>query len=315
MPNLTPLVQVGPYWIIGDAAAIAFCLAPALWAARLTATDRSPKRRSMFHVLGWGGYITLVIPIAVLSYVGRPLSDIYRLPESLPDWCLAAAGLFLLFIGVAATAEFARVGDGTPIPFDPPKRVVVSGPYSFMANPMQIISAFFMAVLALYAHSWGIALIALMFAIFDTIYATWYNRAHIALAMPEAWSNYRGSVKEWRMRWQPHLGGEAEILISPSGPARAVWDRTWPSLSRRLSGRFVVASEPRKSFWRLIYRRPADGVEDHGVRAAARILEHGPAPLAVLAWLIRFPYLGGAAQRLSWLAILVWRRWEARQAA
>ena len=77
----------------------------------------------------------------------------------------------------------------------------------------------------------------------------------------------------------------------------------------------MVLSEPRTSFWRLIYRRPADGVEDHGVRAAARILEHGPAPLAMLAWLIRFPYLGGAAQRLSWLAILVWRRREARKAA
>ena len=315
MPNLQPLVEVGPYWIAGDAAAMTLCLAPALWVARLTATDRSPKRRAMFHVLGWGGYITLVIPIAVLFHAGRPLADIYRVPSSLPDWCLAAAGLFLLFIGVAATAEFARVGDGTPIPFDPPKRVVVSGPYAFMANPMQIISAFFMAVLALYARSWGIALVALMFAIFDTVYATWYNRAHIALAMPDAWSRYRVAVKEWRMRWQPHLGGEAEIVIGPSGPARTIWDLIWPWLSRRLAGRFVVVNEPRKSFWRLIYRRPADGVEDHGVRAVARILEHGPAPLAMLAWAIRFPYLGGAAQRLSWLAIVAWRRWEARAAA
>ena len=82
----------------------------------------------------------------------------------------------LLFIGIAATVEFARVGDGTPIPFDPPKRVVTSGPYAFTANPMQIISAFFMAILALYARSWGLAFVALMFAIFDTVYATWYNR-------------------------------------------------------------------------------------------------------------------------------------------
>jgi len=315
MPNLAPLVEVGPNWLVGDAVAMALCLAPSLWAARLTATDRDPRRRAMFHVLGWGGYITLVIPISVSSYLGQPLAEIYRLPSSLSDWCLVAVGLFLLFIGIAATAEFARVGDGTPIPFDPPKRVVTSGPYAIMANPMQIISAFFMAVLALYTRSWGIALVALMFAIFDTVYATWYNRAHIALAMPDAWSSYRAAVKEWRMRWRPHVGGDAEILISPSGPARIVWDRTWPWLSRCLSGRLVVLSEPRTSFWRLIYRRPADGVEDHGVRAAARILEHGPAPLAMLAWLIRFPYLGGAAQRLSWLAILVWRRREARKAA
>jgi hypothetical protein len=192
--------------------------------------------------------------------------------------------------------------------------VVTSGPYAFMANPMQIISAFFMAVLALYARSWGLALIALMFAIFDTVYATWYNRAHIALAMPDAWSRYRSSVKEWRMRWQPHVDAEAEILISPAGPARAVWDCAWPWFSRHLRGRFVVSSGPLATFGRLTYRRVADGVEDHGVRAAARILEHAPAPLAMIAWAIRFPYLGGAVQRLSWLAILLWRKHAMREA-
>jgi len=308
MPRLAPLVALGPFWIVGDAVAMILCLAPALWLARLTVEDRNPRRRAMFHVLGWGGYVALVIPVCVFAYAEQPLPDLYRLPVSVGDWLLAAGGFFLLFVGIAAAAEFANVGQGTPIPFDPPKRVVATGPYAFMANPMQIISAFFMLALALYARSFGLALIALMFAIFDTVYATWYNRAHIALAMPDAWSRYRSSVKEWRLRWRPHVAADAEILISPSGPARAVWDRIWPWLARRLQGRFTVRSVPREDFWRLTYRRPADGVEDHGVRAAARILEHGPAPLAVAAWLIRMPYLGGAAQRLSWLAILVWRR-------
>lgn len=308
MPNLSPLVATGSGWIAGDAVAMALCLAPALWAAKLTRTDRNPRRRAMFHVLGWGGYLTLVIPVCVLSYVGRPLDDFYHAPAGIFEWCLVIAGLFLLFIGVSATAEFARVGHGTPIPFDPPKRVVTSGPYAFMANPMQIISAFFMALLALYARSWSLAFIAAMFAIFDTVYATWYNRAHIALAMPAAWSRYRVAVKEWQWRWRPHVDAEAEIMISTAGPARVVWDALWPRLSRHLSGHFVVRDLPREKAGRLSYRRPADGVEDHGVKAAARIVEHGPAPLAMIGWLIRFPYLGGAADRLSWLAIIVWRR-------
>ena len=75
-----------------------------------------------------------------------------------------------------------------------------------------------------------------------------------------------------------------------------------------MRGRFTVRAEPRATFLRLTYKRAADGVEDSGVMAAARILEHGPMPLAMLAWLIRFPYFGGALQRLSLLAIFVWRR-------
>ncbi len=86
---------------------------------------------------------------------------------------------------------------------------MTSGPYAFTANPMQIISAFFMAVLALYARSWGLAFIALMFAIFDAVYATWYNRAHIANAMPQPWSDYRMAVAN---------GGSAGSRISPTRP-------------------------------------------------------------------------------------------------
>jgi hypothetical protein len=240
--------------------------------------------------------------------VGAPLSALYHLPITALDWCLAGMGLLLLFVGIAATTEFAGVGGGTPIPFDPPKRVVTSGPYAFTANPMQIISAFFMAVLALYARSWGLALVALMFAVFDTIYATWYNRAHIAIAMPGEWSSYRGAVREWRMRWRPHVAEEAHVVISAVGPSRFVWDRVWPWLSPRLEGRFRIEMASADTVTRLIYRRTESGVEDHGMKGLARILEHGPVPLAVIGWLMRFPYLGGCLQRVSGLTIMIWRR-------
>jgi protein-S-isoprenylcysteine O-methyltransferase Ste14 len=308
MPYLSPLVALDPNWLAGDAAAMAICLTPALWIARLTRDDRLPKRRAMFHVLGWGGYMTLVIPACVLAYTGRTMTDLYRLPTGATDWCLLAAGLLLLFVGIAATAEFARVGEGTPIPFDPPKRIVVSGPYALVANPMQIISAFFMALLALYARSWGLALVAAMFAAFDAVYATWYNRAHIAKAMPDAWSRYRGDVDEWRINWSPRVGTDAFITISPSGPARWIWDRCWPRVVPHLNGNIVVDSEPRGHFVRLTYRRPGASIEDTGIKALGRILEHAPLPFAMLGWAIRFPYLGGALQRLSWVWISVWRR-------
>ena len=309
MPALEPLVSLGPGWLAGEVAAIALCLYPALLLAKLTREDRRAKRRAMFHTLGWGGYMALVLPACTLAYEGRGLGALYRLPAQPMDWLLIGGAAFLLFIGVAATAEFARAGDGTPIPLDPPKRVVVTGPYAFIANPMQVISAAVMLMFAAYAQSWGLALVGTMFVVFDTVYATWYNRAHIAHAMPAAWRGYRGAVGEWRMRWLPHAPGDAQVVISPDGPARWVWDRGWPWLSRRLTGSITVLSEQRPRFHRLVYRLPERGIEETGMRAAARILEHGPVPLAVLGWLIRFPYLGGALQRLSWLVIFVWRRY------
>jgi protein-S-isoprenylcysteine O-methyltransferase Ste14 len=307
MPGLAPLVEVGPDWWVGDAVAMALCLAPALWFARLTREDRLPRRRAMFHSLGWGGYMVLVLPACALTCTGRGLADLYRLPATGAEGALLAAVAFLLFVGVAATAEFARAGDGTPIPLDPPKRVVVTGPYAFVANPMQVISAAVMLMFAAYARSWALALVGAMFFVFDTVYATWYNRAHISRAMPAAWGAYRGEVDEWRLRWRPHAPGAAQVEIAPDGPARRVWDRGWPWLSRHLVGRLAVRTVARGEFTRLTYRLPERGIEEVGIRAVARILEHGPLPLAVLGWLLRFPYLGGALQRLSALVLSTWR--------
>ena len=81
-------------------------------------------------------------------------------------------------------------------------------------------------------------------------------------------------------------------------------------MARHLVGIADVRTADRATFQRLVYRRPGAGIEDTGMRAAGRILEHGPLPIAVVGWLLRFPYLGGALQRLSGLVILVYRRYR-----
>lgn len=308
MPILNPLVTLGANWWIGEIAAMVICLIPALWFSALTREDRNPKRRAMFHVLGWGGYMAFVLPVCALVFEGTALSALYRLPVGALDWIVFVLAALLLFIGISATAEFARNGHGTPIPFDPPKRVVSSGPYAFTANPMQIISAAFMFMLAIYARSWSLAFIASMFAIFDAAYATWYNSANIAKAMPGEWDRYRSKVDEWRVRWRPHIHGNAEVTISGLGPSKAIWDWLWPRLSKKLEGRITLNIAPLTSHKRLTYKRVEDGIEETGIAAVGRLFEHGPAPLAILGLLLRFPYLGGALDRVSSLCIFVWRK-------
>lgn len=312
MPLLEPLVTLGHYWLIGDGVAITFGLVAGLLAAKLTREDRYPRRRANFHVLGWGGYMCLVLPLAALMYEAQPLSALYRWPNGPIDFVIVGIGALLLFVGICATAEFARSGDGTPIPYDPPKRVVKSGPYAFNANPMQIISAAFMAMLALYAQSYAIAFIAMMFLVFDGIYAAHYNRVHIAHAMPVEWSNYRGHVADWLVRWRPYVEGEAIVTIAPSGPARRIWPRVWPWLSTKLHGAIAVREHERLGNGRLTYTNQHTGIEATGTKAFGHILEHGSLPFAVIGWLIRFPYLGGGLQRLSALIILVYRRYALR---
>ena len=50
-------------------------------------------------------------------------------------WIIVAVGAF---IGVPCVLAFAWRGLGTPAPFDPPRRLVISGPYRWVRNPMYV---------------------------------------------------------------------------------------------------------------------------------------------------------------------------------
>src|SRR5438046_1611068 len=52
-----------------------------------------------------------------------------------PGWIVAAAGLLML---AACAWNFAWRGLGTPAPFDPPRQLVVTGPYRYVRNPMYL---------------------------------------------------------------------------------------------------------------------------------------------------------------------------------
>src|SRR5512142_1653172 len=50
-------------------------------------------------------------------------------------WLIVAIGAV---IGLPCVWEFAWRGLGTPAPFDPPRKLVISGPYRYVRNPMYV---------------------------------------------------------------------------------------------------------------------------------------------------------------------------------
>src|SRR5690242_16174804 len=80
-----------------------------------------------FFVLGWLFPAFLKIRASSVS----PSGSGWRLLGAVP----LLIGLAIMFWCVA---NFVVVGKGTPAPFDPPRRLVVSGPYCYLRNPMYV---------------------------------------------------------------------------------------------------------------------------------------------------------------------------------
>jgi protein-S-isoprenylcysteine O-methyltransferase Ste14 len=78
------------------------------------------------------GLVTVYIPVLLLARAQPPASPL--------DTWLAVPAAFLMLAGVAGylccARDFVVRGQGTPAPFDAPKRLVVSGLYRWTRNPM-----------------------------------------------------------------------------------------------------------------------------------------------------------------------------------
>ncbi len=80
--------------------------------------------------------VIVVVPL----WIARARVIALRVADVLPQLLLQVAGLAVLCIGLvlfaASLRRFAGEGQGTLAPWDPPRQLVVRGPYRYVRNPM-----------------------------------------------------------------------------------------------------------------------------------------------------------------------------------
>lgn len=294
MPMCKAVVELGPQWILGEAVAVVVVLAPALCIARWTMEDTHLRIRAALQVATSGMLFLFLVPeVAFALRPGRGWEPLLQLA----GWHrqLAIQIIFLLAVpGVAAVMEFAERGLGTPIPYDPPKRLVTSGIYRYCANPMQLSCGLVMLAWAGLLRNGWLVLAAATSIVYSAGIAEWDERQDLARRFEAEWKHYRAAVRNWRPRWRPyHTGPTARLYIAGScGPCSEL--RSWLEARKPLGLQFIAAEMlPAGSIRRMRYD-PNDGsAAVDGVRALGRALEH-----LHLGWA-----LSGAALRLP----LVWQ--------
>jgi protein-S-isoprenylcysteine O-methyltransferase Ste14 len=117
-------------------------------------------------------------------------------------WIVMAIGAA---IGLPCVWEFAWRGLGTPAPFDPPRRLVISGPYRWVRNPMYLgmgVALIGEGMVFPNITRTMLLLVALLFG-FVTAFVMVYEEPTLRRMFGSDYENYCRSVRRWLPRLRP----------------------------------------------------------------------------------------------------------------
>ncbi|KAA1422633.1 isoprenylcysteine carboxylmethyltransferase family protein [Mumia zhuanghuii] len=284
MPWGEPVVRLGPSWLVGEVVAVAVALVPAYALARWTLAQRHVSLR------GWAqawcaGALLVGAPLVVLGVAPRWSHEV------------TAAGIQVAVVvsvpAVAAMRDLARVGGGTPLPYDPPSRLVTVGPYAYVRNPMQVSMAVLFLVLAVTVGDPRLAFGAVVTVVYSAGLAAWHEGERMAEVFGPSWTSYAAVVPAWVPRWRPYEGRTARLYVA-ADCSMCTGLGQWLLERRPVALDVLPAAEHPDMLWRLTYE--AEGVRDQGVAAFARALGHVNLAWALAGWTLALPGICHFAQ-------------------
>jgi protein-S-isoprenylcysteine O-methyltransferase Ste14 len=110
-------------------------------------------------------------------------------------------GMIITSVGTAIAFwcifTFAFVGRGTPAPFDPPRRLVIRGPYRFVRNPMYIGAILTLLGVALFYGSLSILIYACVFFLATHLFVVLYEEPTLRQTFRSDYEAYCRRVSRW----------------------------------------------------------------------------------------------------------------------
>ena len=152
------------------------------------------------------GTVAVYVPYRLLGASRRlALGDVRPL-----RWLGIALVLGGALLYLVCVLNFAVIGRGTPAPIDPPKSLVVSGPYKVCRNPIYIA-----VISVIFGLSWvyaspqtflyGLAVWAAFHA-----FVVFYEEPTLRRSFGPAFDRYCATVPRWHLRWPPPRGAGSQ---------------------------------------------------------------------------------------------------------
>lgn len=144
------------------------------------------------------GTVLVFIPAAILAITkDSHFSAKFAAPGQTLFWLALSSALSGLTLSIWALTLFLKVGQGTPAPWDPPKKLVVRGPYRYVRNPMITGALLMLLAEAMLLQSWPIAIWLVLFFIGNSVYFPLVEEKGLEKRFGNDYRKYKANVPRW----------------------------------------------------------------------------------------------------------------------
>jgi protein-S-isoprenylcysteine O-methyltransferase Ste14 len=149
--------------------------------------------RAVTYATVFIGFFLVALPSQVLSAAGVSQPSVAG-PLQFAGLAIAGGGVALTLV---CLFTFVFVGKGTPAPFDPPRQLVVSGPYRRVRNPMYLGAAIAMSGAALFYESPALAAYVGAFLVATHLFVIGYEEPTLRRLFDGPYDRYCRQVPRW----------------------------------------------------------------------------------------------------------------------
>lgn len=172
--------------------------------------------RSRAVSLTASGLFLIVAPGTVAGYLPWLISRWHPAGELGGSPLVPAAGMTLLLFGGAALLEcffrFAWTGFGTPAPIAPTRRLIVTGLYRHVRNPMYVAVVGMILGQALIFGQQALLLYAATVWLAFHLFVLMYEEPVMRSSFPATYDAYSAAVRRWFPRLQPWRPDAADVV-------------------------------------------------------------------------------------------------------
>ena len=164
--------------------------------------DRRMTARLLRAIILLPGNVLVFIPAAAIWATGADLAS----PEDTRFWLALLIALLSLVLMGWTVSLFTGPGEGTPAPWDPPKKLVILGPYRHTRNPMITGVVIFLGAESLMFWSWPLAAWMVTFLIANVFYFPFNEEKRLERRFGDDYLRYKANVPRWIPKIRPWNG-------------------------------------------------------------------------------------------------------------